>query len=76
MDRLWYETADRSPTQPHEPWFGIEQEYFITDGDGVPLSYDPRITNYSNMCNYQKKVSTGMVSNSTNINKTNNHISP
>jgi len=56
MERLRYETAYRSPTQPHEPWFGIEQEYFITDGDGVPLSYDPRMKNYSNMRNYQKKV--------------------
>jgi len=33
-------------------------------------------TGYSKSDNYEKKVETMMINNSTNINKTNNHISP
>ena len=33
-------------------------------------------TVYSKSDNYEKKVETMMINNSTNINKTNNHISP
>ena len=50
MERLRYDpVTGHRPTKPHEPWFGIEQEYFVTDDQGVPISYDPSNNNYETL---------------------------
>lgn len=43
MERLNFDPiSGYRPKQPHDPWFGIEQEYFVTRDDGVPVSYDQK----------------------------------
>ncbi|XP_061176276.1 glutamine synthetase-like [Saccostrea echinata] len=42
LNRLQYDpTTGHKPKEPHDPWFGFEQEYFVVNDDGVPVSYDP-----------------------------------
>ncbi|CAC5398559.1 glnA [Mytilus coruscus] len=55
MERLNFDPiSGYRPKQPHDPWFGIEQEYFVTRDDGVPISYDPKNYNYETLILYTK----------------------
>lgn len=42
----------------HEPWFGIEQEFYITNKDGIPLDWNifqPSIGIYVSFCEARKE---------------------
>ncbi|XP_052104619.1 glutamine synthetase-like [Mytilus californianus] len=50
MEKLDYDQATGyRPKQPFEPWFGIEQEYFVTAEDGIPISYEPDKFDYESL---------------------------
>lgn len=40
------------PKVPHDPWFGIEQEYIVTRSDNFPASYEPKDNDYSTLILY------------------------
>lgn len=53
MERLDYDpTTSFRPKKRHEPWFSIEQEYFVVQEDNVPLSYEPDKFNYDSMSKF------------------------
>lgn len=33
-----------------DPWYGIEQEYFVCGKNGLPVSYDPVNFDYKKLC--------------------------
>lgn len=53
MERLDYDPATNyRPRKRHDPWFGIEQEYFVVNEDGSPISYEKDKYNYDSLSNY------------------------
>lgn len=51
MDRLVYDpVTGHRPLLPHDPWFGIEQEYFVANPDGTPVNYHPNQSHYRVIC--------------------------
>jgi hypothetical protein len=50
MERLKYDpNTGHTPKEPHDPWFGIEQEYIVTGKDGMPVSYDNTKYDYASL---------------------------
>ena len=50
MERLKYDpVTGHRPKDPHDPWFGIEQEYVVTRSDNFPVSYDPKDNDYATL---------------------------
>ncbi|XP_062592490.1 glutamine synthetase-like [Saccostrea cucullata] len=50
LNRLQYDpTTGHGPNKPHEPWFGFEQEYYVVNDEGIPVSYDPIKFDYSTL---------------------------
>ena len=55
MERLKYDPVTRhSSRDPHDPWFGIEQEYVVTRSDNFPVSYEPKDNDYATLSEYPK----------------------
>ncbi|XP_048771208.2 glutamine synthetase-like isoform X2 [Ostrea edulis] len=52
MERLKHDpSTGHKPKEPHDPWFGFEQEYIVTKRDGMPVSYDAQY-DYSSLIIY------------------------
>lgn len=50
---------DRKEVQEAEPWYGLEQEYFITDMEGVPLGFQEACQSGKGQGQYYCSVGTG-----------------
>uniref|UniRef100_K1PQH3 glutamine synthetase n=1 Tax=Magallana gigas TaxID=29159 RepID=K1PQH3_MAGGI len=50
MNRLDFDpVTGYRPEKAREPWFGIEQEYYVINDEGIPCSYDPEKFNYDTL---------------------------